>query len=101
MILAVIVLILLGQVSLYLLMDRFKIRLGKAFIVVAVLILYFFVLPPCFYPESDPDPDAINCGMPLLGINLAFWIIGGGGALFAHFIYYLISYLRRKKAKVN
>ncbi|HFA52103.1 MAG TPA: hypothetical protein ENJ95_24060 [Bacteroidetes bacterium] len=62
---------------------------GKTITFLMVLIGHLFIFPRFFYPE--PDPNGINCGMPILGITLAFWIIGGGGTVIIHLLYYFIS----------
>jgi len=89
MILKCIILISVGQIILYLISDRLKLKYGRVIIFLSILISHFFILPQYFFPE--PVQDRINCGMPVLGITLAFWFIGGGIASTTHLIYYLIK----------
>lgn len=96
MILKWIILISIGQIKLYLISDRLKLKHASVFIFLPILIGHFFILPKYFYPE--PDPDGVNCGMPILGVTLAFWIFGGGIASGTHLIYYLI---KKKKTHIN
>lgn len=84
----------IGQLILYLILNKLKLNLGGIFILIAVLGCYFFIFPSYFYPEPNPDPNHAQCGMPLLAINFGFWIIGGVSAVLLHLVYYLI--LKRK-----
>ncbi len=88
-----------GQLLLYFLLNRLKLNFSGIFILLAVLGCYFFIFPPYFYPEPDPNPNHTQCGMPLLAINLGFWIFGGGVAILLHLIYFLI--FKRTKKKVT
>lgn len=54
--------------------SKSKTKIPKFIIVLLFLIGHFFVFPQWFFPE--PDPKGINCGMPMLGITLGFWIYG-------------------------
>ncbi len=62
------------QFGVYFLIDKYKINLPNFLILLIILIGYFFAFPRLFYPE--PRTDRINCGIPLLGITLGFWIFG-------------------------
>lgn len=75
--------------------EKMKFKHGKTLLFLLILIGYFFIFPRFFYPE--PDPNGINCGMPIMGITLAFWVIGGGVTIIAHIIYYIISKLVKSK----
>ncbi|MCB0633426.1 MAG: hypothetical protein R2824_02995 [Saprospiraceae bacterium] len=86
MILPWIILFSIGQIIGYRITDHFGFRTGRILILLSVLIHYFFILPPWFFPESDTE--GINCGMPALGITLAFWIVGGAMAIIVHLAYY-------------
>jgi len=88
MILKVIILISICQVLLYLISDKLGLKHGRKLLLLIILIGYFFILPPFFYPE--PNPNGNNCGMPTVGVTLAFWVIGGGMASVLHLVYYLI-----------
>ena len=59
--------------------------------------LYFLWVysPPHFYPE--PSPDGVNCGMPVLGVNMAFWFIGGFFVFITHLVSSLFFIFRKKK----
>jgi ABC-type Co2+ transport system permease subunit len=65
-------------------MDKYRFGFGKTWILLLLLMGYIFVLPSYFYPESHPVG---NCGLPVMGIALAFWILGCGSALVIHFSY--------------
>ena len=82
MILKYILFISIGQIILYLLSGQLKVKYVPVIIFFIILIGYFLILPKHFYPELDPD--GLNCGMPILGINLAFWFFGGGIASIIH-----------------
>lgn len=88
MILIFIILISIVQILCYLVIDSFKIRNGKNLLLTAILLGHFFLFPHYFSPEYDTD--RVNCAMPILGITLGFWVLGGGLAVVTHFIYYLI-----------
>jgi hypothetical protein len=71
---------------LYLFADILHLKYGKLLALLIVWIGYFLVLPLFFFPELDPS-DRHRCGMPIVGIMFAFWIIGGGISLLVHLIY--------------
>lgn len=79
------------QYGLCLLNERLKSKIPSVLIAILFLPLHFFVFPRLFFP--DPQPGGINCGMPQLGILLAFWVFGTIGVFVTH----LIWGLRRKK----
>ncbi|WP_353482223.1 hypothetical protein [Haliscomenobacter sp.] len=84
MILQIILLISFIQALLYLFAAALRFKPARYFILVAVLIVYFFILPQYFYPE--PKPNRVNCGLPILAINMGFWIFGSLAATFTHFL---------------
>lgn len=94
MILLFILIISLVQLTCYYLTYRYKIKIPGFVFLVLVLIGYYFIFPHFFYPE--PRTDGINCGMPILGITLGFWIFGTIGALSSHIIWIFIK--KRKNA---
>lgn len=96
MILILIILVSIGQLGLYIILDKMNVKYGRVMVFLAVLIGYLFVFPSFFYPELDPKD---NCGLPILGINLAFWIIGGGAAILVHTIHYVIRKLGKRKSE--
>jgi hypothetical protein len=83
------------QVLVYVILDENRVLFPKLPILLLLLILEFFILPPYFYPEKPPGEP--GCGLPLLGIMLAFWIIGGGVAVVTHILYGLWAAYRYKK----
>lgn len=89
MILRYIILISIGQIIVYLISELLKLKYVPAIIFISILLGYFYFIPPFFYPE--PDPDGVNCGMPILVINFAFWFFGGGAASIIHFGYFMIK----------
>ena len=94
MISKLIILISIFQICIYLISDKMKLNYSRILVLYLFLIGYFFFLPKFFYPE--PDPNGINCGMPILGITLVFWIIGGGIATTIHVIYFLVKKIVRR-----
>ena len=86
----------LGQIGLYLVLDNKKIKNRKPIAFATLLLIgHLFILPQFFFPE--PDPNGIHCGMPELGITLAFWVIGGGATVLIHALYFLLRKLIRSK----
>ncbi len=83
------------QIGLYLFLDNKKIKNGKSIAFATLLMGHLFILPQFFFPE--PDPNGINCGMPVLGITLAFWVIGGGATVLMHILYFFLRKLIRGK----
>jgi hypothetical protein len=82
-------LISIGQIILYLISDTLKIKFGRLFLFLALLVSYFFIIPPYFYPE--PDPNEANCGTPIVAITFGFWILGGGLASVVNITYFLLK----------
>ena len=94
MIITTIIIISLCQVSLYFALDKTEFNYGKVILFLLILLAYLFILPQVFSPEYEPG--GINCGMPILGIYIAFWIFGGGSAILIHLIYLLTNKLLNK-----
>lgn len=69
-----------------------NLKYGKAIMFLVILIGHFFIFPRFFYHEFGPN--RINCGLPILGITLAFWGLGGGTAIIVHAIYNRIRRLK-------
>ena len=82
------------QYGLYLLNERSRPKIPSVLITILFLPLHFFVFPHVFFPPARPD--GINCGMPQLGVMLAFWVFGTGGVLITHLIWF---FKNRKKLK--
>lgn len=95
MILYLILCISICQIGMYLISRKLGWKYGRNITFFVLIIGYLFVLPRFFYPELDPE--GINCGMPILGINLAFLVIGGGAAILVHLISYLFERFVKKK----
>lgn len=81
------ILILIAGISIiqgfaYLVINRIGFKYGRILVLIVVFAGYLFFLPKLFYPK--PDPNGVNCGMPILGITLGFWIFGGLSASFTH-----------------
>ena len=94
MILLLILIISLVQLTCYYLIYRYQIKVPNFIILLLVLIGYYLIFPQFFFPE--PRKDGINCGMPALGITLAFWVFGTIGALSSHITWIFIK--KRKNA---
>lgn len=97
-ILELIILILFLQIIIYLLLDKFRLRIWKHVVFLLIIIGYFFVIPPYYYPKSKDG--VAMCGMPAFAITFTFWLLGGIVTLFGHLLYLLatIFYSRLKKA---
>ena len=83
----------LVQFALYYLNSKYKTELPNFVILLILLICYFLVFPQLFYPE--PRTDGINCGMPILGITIGFWIFGTIAGIATHIIWNI----KQKKAR--
>lgn len=83
-----IIIFFLIQVIGYIILDKFNLKKLKYLLLIILLIVYIFYLPNYFYPKN-PNNKPI-CGMPILAINLTFWIIGCGSTLLTHFAYTII-----------
>lgn len=88
MILKVIIAVSIIQIVFYAIADWKTLKYGRTIIFTTILIGHFFLLPKLFYPK--PEPDGINCGMPILGITLAFWVIGGLTSIIIHTAYSML-----------
>jgi len=89
MILIFIILISIGQVLIYLITDRFKFKYGKALMLTLILLGHFIIFPKYFIPE--PGINKFDCGLPILGITLAFWIVGNAITLLTHIFYSVVK----------
>jgi hypothetical protein len=94
MILAVIISVSIFQLALSIISDWKNIKYGRTVILI-VLSGYFLFLPRLFYPKFDPAE--AHCGMPILGITLAFWVIGGLSSIVLHTMYSILH--KRWKTK--
>lgn len=85
------------QVFGYILLDKYNFSNWKYLLLIIGLILDFMVLPSYFMPHYKEGE--FRCGLPALGITLAFWILGGGSIILTHFVYVVVK--TRIKAKKN
>ncbi|WP_299715176.1 hypothetical protein [uncultured Tenacibaculum sp.] len=85
MVLLIIIGISIVQFGLYYLIKKYRIRFPKLIILLTLLLCYFFVFPEFFYPKQEVNE--IDCGMPTLGIILAFWFFGTIAGIATHVIW--------------
>jgi hypothetical protein len=71
----------------------------KLSILVGLILAHAFIFPPYFFPVIEDD--GIRCGMPLLGVTLAFWIFGIPATILTHVTYLLIKIPKRPGASVK
>lgn len=91
-----IVIIAIVQIGSYLWMDKRSYQTSKIWVLLGFLIAQLLILPQValsLYGLNNRE-----CGMPLLGLQLFFLLLGGGLNLIAHCIYYLI---KRKTKNIN
>ena len=93
MILLTIFLITILQIALYFLLEKRKLGNFKFLVLISVLVGYIFIFPPMFYPKMPEGP---KCGLPMMGVTLAFWVIGGLASTMAHLIYSIVITRKRK-----
>lgn len=91
----VFILMFIIQVIGYILLDKYNLSNWKYLLLATGLILDFFVLPDYFMPEYKEGE--FRCGMPALGITLAFWIFGGGLIVSTHIVYVFVRTLIKAK----
>ncbi len=82
------------QIALYFLNGKYKTKFPNYLILIFILLGHYLLFPRFFYPE--PRTDGINCGMPILGITLGFWIFGTIAGITTHLIWKLI--IKKNKA---
>lgn len=87
--LELIVILLIVQLIGYLLFDKYHKKKWKLLIFGLLMIGYIFIIPSYFFPDNPNNEP--RCGMPLVGITLAFWILGCGTVLITHIVYLLIK----------
>jgi len=83
------------QVGLYAILDRTRFKKLKGLVLILLLAGHFFVFPEMFYPNLGPGA---VCAMPIIGIILAFWILGGIITIATHVTYLIVT---RNKIKLN
>jgi len=94
MILAFIFLMCLLQWLSYWASDKFMLPL-RTYILIALILSHVFIFPPFFFPTYDTDEP--QCGMPILGITLAFWVFGISATVFTHVLYWFIKIKKRSE----
>lgn len=85
------------QITGYIFLDKFNLMNWKYLFLCVFLALYIFVLPGYFIPNNPTNEP--RCGMPALGITLAFWIFGCGATLLAHLAYSIIRKFEKAEKK--
>jgi membrane protein implicated in regulation of membrane protease activity len=80
----------------YLLLNSLNLPKWKYLLVAIVFVLYMFVLPPYFFPEN-PGNKAM-CGLPAMGITLAFWVCGTVALPVTHMAYLLARRVMDRKS---
>jgi len=85
----VIVTILIAQIICYLTLDKLNLSAWRYLILALIMLVYIFVLPAYFIPDNPKTEP--RCGMPELGITLAFWLFGGGTTLITHLTYSVMN----------
>lgn len=83
------------QVCGYILLDLYHLSKWKYALLAIGLLLDFFILPGYFMPVYKEGE--LHCGMPAMGITLAFWILGGGLLIVTHTVYVLVKTLIKAK----
>lgn len=89
MILTFIIIVAICQIIIYLFIDKIQLERGKNLTFLLILIGHLFIFPQFYFPDLDESD--IGCAMPLLGITLAFWVVGGGTTIMIHLIYHIIE----------
>ena len=83
------------QVLCYVFVDNKKIKYGRIMTLVFFLLSYFILLPYGFYQIIFGN-EQLRCGLPVLGMYLALWFVGGGLTIITHLLYYV-----EKKAEIK
>ncbi len=89
------IIMLMIQICGYLVLDKYNWNHWKYLLLGVGLILDFFILPDYFMPVYRKGE--FRCGMPAMGINLAFWFLGGGSLIITHIVYSIVKRGDRKK----
>ncbi|WP_264520650.1 hypothetical protein [Flavobacterium sp. N1994] len=85
------------QICGYILLDTFNLPRWKYLLLAIGLFLDFFILPDYFMPVYREGQ--LRCGLPELGIHLAFWIFGCGSIICTHIVYVILSSLNKAKKR--
>jgi|13_taG_2_1085334.scaffolds.fasta_scaffold10944_4 hypothetical protein len=87
MILLFIIGISLIQFRLYYLNVKYGTKVPNYILLFGILACHYFVFPELFYPDTKTI--RINCGLPIFGINIAFWTLGTIAVSLTHIIWTL------------
>ncbi len=79
------------QLAAYKWLDLQKKAVWKKTTLLLILIGHCTVFPQFFKLEAS------SCGMPLLGVYMAFWILGNIITLLVHLSYHLVNRISTKK----
>lgn len=95
MFLAILFFIVFLQLLGYTIMDsKNKPRTNKRWLLFAILLFYFIVFPYILYAiEFAANGKEVKCGLPIIGMIGACWVIGGGITIIAHLSYYVVKKL--------
>ncbi len=74
----------------YWIIDSYKIRFSKLWILLLMIIVWLFVLPQIAF-NSEFGDEQVRCGLPVLAMYVAFWIFGGGLTLLTHICYVITN----------
>lgn len=77
------------QVICYFLLDKYNIAKWKSFIFGLLIIGYIFIIPSRFFLDN-PNNETM-CGMPMVAITFAFWLLGCGTVIITHLAYIAIK----------
>lgn len=80
-----IILIFVLQLVAYALLDKFRVGKLKWLALALILVLYVFVIPPYYFPQST-DGKGI-CGLPALAITFGFMLAGGIATIIGNVLY--------------
>ncbi len=86
------------QVGLYVVLDRTKFKNLKGLVLILLLTGHIFVFPKMFYPKLGPDA---GCAMPIVGVILAFWVLGLLFTTVTHVIYLIATRKKELRREVN
>ncbi len=93
MILYFIIIVSLVQYVIYFINSRYTIKFPDSMLLFFIVIAHFFLFPKLFYPKLDPDE--INCGLPMLGVTLSFWVFGTLASCITHMLWKLKNRSKR------
>jgi len=97
--LLIITVLTLLQIVLYIWAERKHKPYIKSVVLLVLLFCYIIPLPNYFVQQIDTSPDRYQCGLVVLPIYFAFWILGCGAAILLHLIFWFVNYLKRRKAQ--